>query len=227
MSRLTWNMVKNDPFPKLSAKAMEIRWLIAPVAEILRPWVGNAIVAWLHELLELSKGMDDLVFGNKTFRLTPEEARALGAATFAFNATLSKLAWHFHQRGQPFCNFTIKNHYLLHIGLHACQTGINPRLAFCYQGEDFMSLVKSLCISSSRGVDSAQADQQSHWKILEGTWFVDEPLWADEKMVAALICVMLCATPSCEEIHGKWPKHCPETPCQVLSCQGLRVSTQV
>ena len=98
---------QNDPFPKLSAKAMEIRWLIAPVAEVLKHWVGTAIVAWLHELLELSKRMDDLVFGNKkTRRPTPEEARALGAATFAFNATLSKLAWRFHQRGQPFCPHT-------------------------------------------------------------------------------------------------------------------------
>ena len=88
MSRLTWTMVKNDPFPKLSAKAMEIRWLIAPVAEVLKPWRGNTIVAWLYDLLQLSKGMDDLVFGNKTFRLTAEEARALGAATFAYNAII-------------------------------------------------------------------------------------------------------------------------------------------
>ena len=168
MSRLTWNMLKNDPFPKLSAKAMEIRWLIAPVAEVLKPWRGNPIVAWLYELLELSKGMDDLVFGNKTFRLTPEEARALGAATFAFNATLSKLAWHFHTLGQPFCNFTIKNHYLLHIGLNACQTGINPRLGFCYKGEDFMGLVKSLCISSARGVDSAKLINKVIEKYLKG-----------------------------------------------------------
>ena len=56
----------------------------------------------------------------------------------------------------PFCNYTIKNHYLLHTGLDAAKSGISPRLSFCYEGEDFMSIVKTLCVSSHRRVESAK-----------------------------------------------------------------------
>ena len=168
LSQLTYNMVKHEPFPKLSAKAMEIRHLIGPVAKVLEVWVANPVVAWLHKLVVLSKGMDDLVFGNKSFMLSPVDAQALGEAIFAFNSTLSKLAWHFHRQGEPFCNYTIKNHYLCHIGLDVSRTCISPRLSFCFQGEDFMHVVKVLCMASARGVDSAKLINKVLEKYLQG-----------------------------------------------------------
>ena len=168
MSQLTLNMFKHEPFPRLSAKAMEIRCLLGPVAKVLEAWVSNPIVAWMHKLLVLSKGMDDLVFGTKSFKLSSADARALCQAIFAFNGTLTKLAWHFHQRGEAFCNYTIKNHYLCHIGLDVSRTCVSPRLSFCFQGEDFMSLVKVLCIASARGVDSAKLVNKVISKYLLG-----------------------------------------------------------
>ena len=168
LSRLTWNMVKHQPFYKLSAKAIETRDLLPPLVAILQPWVGNPVVAWFQRLVLLSKTLDELVFGTPTMWLGLKERRSLKAEIFEFNQLLSKLAWHFHNAGKPFCNFTIKNHYLCHIGLHACKTGISPRLAFCFQGEDFMSLVKNLAKASGRGISSSKMINKIVQRYLRG-----------------------------------------------------------
>ena len=53
-------------------------------------------------------------------------------------------------------NTTHKNHYLLHLGMQASKTGISPRVAFGFQCEELMSVIKMLCAASNRGIDSAK-----------------------------------------------------------------------
>ena len=168
LGRLTWKMVQHKPFYKLSAKAIETRDLVPALAAILEPWMGNPIVQWFQRLLLLSNKLNELVFGNPALWLTAEERKNLKEGIFEFNQTLSKLAWHFHGQGKPYCNYTIKNHYLCHIGLMSSKSGISPRLAFCFQGEDFMSLVKSLAVGSSRGLSSAKLIDKVVVKYLRG-----------------------------------------------------------
>ena len=157
LSKLTQTMVKNEPFPKLSAKAVETRDLLPALEFFLRAWLGvNPLVVWFHRLVAISCRLDTLVFSNKTMWLSEVERLALRKGVFEYNQTLSRLALHFHRQGKAYCNFTIKNHYLLHVGLSSAKTGINPRLAFCYQGEDFMSVLKTLVAGSHRGVESAK-----------------------------------------------------------------------
>ena len=156
LGRLTFKMVKHKPFPRLAAKAIETRDLIPAVESFLKDWVGNPQCLWFHRLVFLSMRLDALVFSNKSFLLTDAEREALRSGLFEYNQVLTKLAHHFHNRGKAYCNFTPKNHYLLHLGLHASKTGISPRLGFCFQGEDFMSVIKTLCVGSSRGVNSAK-----------------------------------------------------------------------
>ena len=169
LGRLTMNMVTNAPFPRLSAKAHEIRCLLPVMEILLRGWApANPIVAWFHRLVALSAQMDNLVFDNKTFVLSPRERRDLRRDVFLFNAVLSRLASNFIQRGEAYCHFTIKNHYLCHLALRASTTGLSPRLGFCYQGEDYMSLIKTLCIGSSRGADGARLIVKANEKYLRG-----------------------------------------------------------
>ena len=92
MSHPTLNMLKHEPFPRLSAKAMEIKCLIGPVAKVVEIWVFNPIMVWMHELQVLSKGMDDLVFGAKSFKFSSADAKALCQTIFVFSGTLTKLA---------------------------------------------------------------------------------------------------------------------------------------
>ena len=173
LSQLTWNMVQHKPFYKLSAKAVETRDLLPALATILGPWVdNNPIVAWFQRLLVLSTKLDELVFGNPDFWLSASEKKNLKEGIFEYNQVLTKLAWHFHAQGKPFCNYTIKNHYLCHLGLIAADTGISPRLAFCYQGEDFMSLIKNLAGASSRGMASSKLMNKVMAKYIRGLDFL-------------------------------------------------------
>ena len=83
LSRLTWNMFKHQPFYKLSAKAIETRDLLPPLAAILEPWVAsNPIVAWFQRLVLLSIRLDELVFGNPTMWLSLQERQTLKAGDF-------------------------------------------------------------------------------------------------------------------------------------------------
>ena len=169
LSQLTWNMVQNQPFYRLSAKAVETRDLLPALAEILKPWVPHwPIVQWFQRLILLSASLDRLVFDNPTMFLNVKERQSLKEGVFQYNQLLSKLAWHFLQQGKPFVNYTIKNHYLLHIGLNASKSGISPRLGFCFQGEDFVSLVKTLAVANSRGLSSAKLIDKVVEKYLRG-----------------------------------------------------------
>ena len=168
LTNLTYKMVKHEPFPRLAAKAMETRHLVPALQEILEPWVGIAEVAYFQRLLTLSRRLDDLVFENKTFKLSEDERQDLCQGIFEYNQLQTKLARHFHLEGLPFCNFTVKNHYMCHIGLIAANTGVSPRVAFCYQGEDFMSLMKTLCAGSHRGVAPAALVNKVIDKYLRG-----------------------------------------------------------
>ena len=169
LTHLTFNMVKNDPFNRLSAKAMEIRWLLPAMAAILRPWTNNHVeVAWLHRLVLLSSTMDDIVFGCKDLVLSHVQGQTLKGCIFEFNKLLTQLARSFIAKGKAYCNYTPKNHYLCHIGIDAAMLQISPRLGLCLQGEDFMSIVKSLTVASSRGVDATKLFNKVAEKYLRG-----------------------------------------------------------
>ena len=132
LGRLTYNMVKHEPFPRLSAKAVETRDLLPAVASYLALWPGNALCTWFRRLTLLSIRMDQIVFGNPTYMLSMEERVALREAIFDYSQTLTRLCHFFHERGMPYCNFTIKNHYMCHIGLDTAKSGVSPRLAFLF-----------------------------------------------------------------------------------------------
>ena len=149
ISRLTINMVKHTPFPRLAAKAVETRDLLPAMEAVLRAWVHHPIVAHFHRLVFLSCKLDELVFGNPSFLLSADEREALRTGIFEYHQILTRLAHHLHGRGMPYVNFTPKNHYLCHLGLYASKTGINPRLGFCFQGEDFMATIKYLILEAT------------------------------------------------------------------------------
>ena len=168
LSRLTFSMVDQKPFPRLAAKAVETRDLLPAVESILKAWTGRPLCAWFHRLVVISTRLDGIVFGNKGYILSVQERGLLRSGVFEYNQLLTRMAHHFHSRGLPYCNYTLKNHYLCHIGLQAGKTGVSPRVAFCFQGEDFMSVLKTLCRGSNRGVDSAKLVDKVVGKYLRG-----------------------------------------------------------
>ena len=61
--------------------------------------------------MQLSLGLDELVFSNKAVVLNVRERNALRDGIFESNRVLSRMAWSFHRRGMAYCNFAVKNHY--------------------------------------------------------------------------------------------------------------------
>ena len=86
LSRLTKNMVDNVPFPKLSAKAIEIRDLLPALEHFLRAWLAHPQVAWFHRLVAISCRLDTLVFSNPSCWLTMQEREAGGSVRVQPNA---------------------------------------------------------------------------------------------------------------------------------------------
>ncbi len=59
----------------------------------------------------------------------------------------------------PVFNYTIKAHYLMHIGL--CARYTNPSFGSCYAGETLMQTCKTLFQASCRGNNALEASNQA------------------------------------------------------------------
>ena len=75
------------------------------------------------------------------YRLTAD-AKEFRDGCFQLAAALSALGNFFHPKGVFLYHYTLKTHYLLHIGLLCDQ--ISPRVGWCYAGEDLMMKLKEL-----------------------------------------------------------------------------------
>ena len=96
--------------------------------------------------MEIENLLDDAV---DEFVLGTTQADTLVKHMFDLMALDTALANYFHPRGQMLFHFTIKCHYLLHIAMKARE--INPRLGWCYQGEDWMQKAKHLLQACQKG----------------------------------------------------------------------------
>ena len=97
-----------------------------------------------------SAGLEDIIDQNaRAYRLQGQPAFKFAHPCFLYVGAVSNLGMHYHARGMWLFHFTIKFHYLLHIGLDC--TEINPRVGWCYGGEDMMRIVKIVVQSCARG----------------------------------------------------------------------------
>ena len=144
-------------FPKLKGRATEIRHL-GP--SLLRLWSekmdqNSATHKQVRLALKASCAFEEVLGAHKTSVRLPASAVAeVQAATRSFLLCLTALATHHQAAGAKLFNVTIKCHYLAHAGDMA--SGLNPRLGWCYLGEDYMSKLKRLVASCLRGTPAPQ-----------------------------------------------------------------------
>ena len=146
-------MLKGSPFPKFHAKAVETKAMLAPLAAFLRgnkengKIQGGEAMDIMIKLVEGAHAMDVLADGYTGFAVKHHHGQELVRLVYAYNINLSKLCHFFHQKGIFLFNFIPKNDYFFHLA----QQGIlmNPKLAWCYQGEDLMHKVKTLAQANS------------------------------------------------------------------------------
>ena len=144
-----------DKYLKLKGKAAEVKHL-GPA--LLHAWSSIMDQECMrHKQIRLalraSVGMDAILDAHpQDIKLPPTAAEEFESCGFTFLACLTALGNHYASVGLKLFNITIKAHYLLHGVLNAKY--INPRLGWCYGGEDYMHKMKILGQASCRATRS-------------------------------------------------------------------------
>ena len=177
MSYIKKSMIDGDPWPRLKAKAVETKYLIWPLCCWLNEHKGvDADLNAMFRLSMISHRLDELLDKSTGWCLTTSESQLFRQGLFTFCQELTRLCWRCHNVGLPYFAFTIKHHYLLHLGL--LPTGhLSPKAWYCYGGEDFMGKIKHLCISCLRGLSNHRLMNKVAKKYL---WALDMVLASEE-----------------------------------------------
>ena len=154
LGTLKESMLKGSPFPKLHAKAAEVKSMLQPVSSAMQHFrdIGpskQTVLDLIVKVLDASSSIDQVVDQIVGFKASPAQGRRLEELVLDMNVGITKLCHHFVQQGLFLFNFVPKNHYLFHLADSAKH--LSPRLAWCYQGEDLMNKVKVLAQGSFRG----------------------------------------------------------------------------
>jgi hypothetical protein len=120
--------------------------------------------------LQCSSRIDEILEENKEeYKLNDVVAKEFEFNVWVFLLMQNSLAMFYSALGFFIFDITPKSHYLAHIGLFAKY--LNPRLGWCYAGEDFMHVVKTLGASSAIGNRAARVNIKQMQKYSTGLFF--------------------------------------------------------
>ena len=143
----------------LRGKAAEIRSLAEPLLLVWADKMTAAIESHrkIHLLLKLNLRLEQLLVDNK-FESTFSDANAavFRDAMNGFCLIQEQLSQHFCDNSPRMFNLTEKSHFLQHLALEAhC---LNPRLIWCFAGEDAQRRVQRLSAACVKGQRPGQAE---------------------------------------------------------------------
>ena len=166
--RITLNMfVRDGTFPSLKGRASEVKHLGPALLETFHEMcdVNNDRHRQIRLGLQKSVEIEEIMEENKHAYKLPEEAgKRFRASIFEFLATVTWLRSDFG--GEALFHVTIKFHYLMHLGLMGIH--LNPRLGWCYAGEDYMQLIGRIVKSCQSGSPTRIVANKSVAKYLTG-----------------------------------------------------------
>ena len=141
-----------DHFPCLKTKAAETKHLVHALLcafeKLMAP--GDEQHKLVLLLLKLAARIESIMDVNKDeYVLSPVVAEDWKKTCQAFVLANAKLGHYYHPRKIMLFHFTIKFHYLCHIALLGRR--LNPRVAWCYCGENMMQVCKAIVQSSHLG----------------------------------------------------------------------------
>ena len=131
--------------PCLKGRAAEARYLGPAIAEVWKIYFDNSNMQHVQIATCLDQNLiieDILQEHPRSYVLPPEAARRFKHAIFSFLACFNALGSHYMAANVKLFDITIKAHYLAHAALRASE--LNPRLGWCFSGEDFMKHAKKL-----------------------------------------------------------------------------------
>lgn len=139
-------------FPALKGKAAETRHLAPVLASVFQSLMNvsdkqhRQVKLGLCAMARIEAILDDHA---DDYRLPASAAGEVEQCLCTLIQAQTALANHYHPKGQALFHFTVKSHYALHLGSLA--HFVNPRMGWCYGGEDMMSRVQGLAQASLRG----------------------------------------------------------------------------
>ena len=139
-------------FPSLKGKAAEIRRLAGPLCAAFSRYMNSQDEGHrqIHVALQLVLKIENLMDEHLDYRWPAAVANDFEKATQALVQVSAVLYRRYSaDGGMMLFNFVPKHHYLLHIGMAARY--ISPRLAWCYDGEDFMQKAKTIAQANHKG----------------------------------------------------------------------------
>ena len=156
-------------FPALKGKGAELRHFPVPLLETCQTFLDDSNLQ--HRQVKLMLSMSVVIetipdTNAEEYTLSAAGAAEFKKAVYAFVQLNTALGQHFHTRHILLFNFTIKFHYALHLA--HCAEFINPRLAWCYSGEDFMQKVKGIVQASHRGTAPQKVAHTAMMKYVQG-----------------------------------------------------------
>ena len=150
--KMSMYVAKATQFPCLKGKAGKVKRLAVPLKIVCDRLLTNDNER--HVLIK--KMLKCIVFIEETFEsqkgqhhFSDDVASAMKTSIYGFVQINTLLGHFFHNRGVFLFNFTIKFHYALHIA-NLC-SAYNPAIAWCYQGEDMMRIIRNIIESSVSG----------------------------------------------------------------------------
>ena len=143
---------KLDQFPCLKGKAAEVRHFVPALGFVFRQLMkpDDKQHKQVKLGLQCAARMEAILDANATaYRLPPAVAQEYEHQVNSLVQLQAALGNFYHPQGRAMFHFTVKSHYAMHLGMTARY--INPRVGWCYSGEDMMSKVVSLAQASMRG----------------------------------------------------------------------------
>lgn len=165
--------VENDPErkqPQLKGTSGEIKRLSKALLHVFKAHKrrGFATHAEIGLMLKKWIEMDDILDehpGHIFPKLPPTVADTFENLAFDSLALLTSVAGHYMRVDpKPLFNVTVKAHMLAHCGIHA--RFLNPRLAICYGGEDYMKHMKRAVFMASRGTKANNIGKKMADKVV-------------------------------------------------------------
>ena len=142
----------NTKFPKLKGKGAEIRALVPAMHAVWCQYMsrGDTQHAQIKTALECSVAMDRIIQSNAhVFALSDDDARSFKTMAFTFLLLQNAVGKWYPRHGMMLFDVTVKSHFLAHMALNAHH--LNPRLGYCFQGEDYMGKMKRISAMSAKG----------------------------------------------------------------------------
>jgi hypothetical protein len=156
-------------FPYLKGKAAELRHFGKALQYAFSKYMipDNKQHKEVKLMLDICNSIEAVLDKHATsYRLPDGDAKMFEQACWDFVALDTALANFYHPQHILLFNFTPKFHYILHIGL--VSRYINPRLGWCYSGEDFMQKIKQIVQASHSGAGPQTVVSKAILKYVQG-----------------------------------------------------------